>query len=73
MLGVAYFVVDTGHLYIMPDAAEREDFGLLRRGEFLTICVVGSSVVIPAPPYTDSLSSAISFAAGAASCHSGQR
>ena len=34
MLGVAYFIVDTGHLYIMPDAAEREDFGLLRRGEF---------------------------------------
>ena len=32
MLGVAYYLVDTGHLYIMPDAAEREDFGLLRRG-----------------------------------------
>ena len=33
MLGVAYFIVDTGHLYIMPDATEREDFGLLRRGK----------------------------------------
>ena len=33
MLGVAYYLVDTGHLYIMPDAAEREDFGLLRRGK----------------------------------------
>ena len=33
MLGVAYFIVDTAHLYIMPDAAERDDFGILRRGE----------------------------------------
>ena len=32
MLGAAYYLVETGHLYIMPDAAEREDFGLLRRG-----------------------------------------
>ena len=33
MMGVAYYLVDTGHLYIMPDAAEREDFGLLRRSK----------------------------------------
>lgn len=33
MLGMAYFIVDTGHLYIMPDSVEREDFGLLRRGQ----------------------------------------
>ena len=32
MLGIAYYLVDTAHLYVMPDAAEREDFGLLRRG-----------------------------------------
>ena len=31
MLGVAYYLVDTGHLYVMPDAAESEDFGLLHR------------------------------------------
>ena len=33
MVGVAYYLVDTGHLYVMPDAAEREDFGLLRRSK----------------------------------------
>lgn len=39
MLGVAYYVVETGHLHIMPDAAEREDFGLLRRGTCKCVCL----------------------------------
>lgn len=38
MLGVAYYVVETGHLHIMPDAAEREDFGLLRRSKYTCSC-----------------------------------
>ena len=38
MLGVAYYVVETGHLHIMPDAAEREDFGLLRRSKSTYSC-----------------------------------
>ena len=40
MLAAAYYTVETGHLYIMPDAAEREDFGLLRRGEREQECII---------------------------------
>ena len=36
MLGVAYYTVETGYLHVMEDAAEREDFGLLRRSECST-------------------------------------
>jgi len=32
-LGLAYYLVETAHLYIMPDRAESEDFGLLKRGK----------------------------------------
>ena len=39
-LGVAYFVVETAHLFIMSDAAEREDFGLLRRGQCSQLLLV---------------------------------
>ena len=32
-LGVAYYEVETAHLYIMPDMAEAEGLGLMHRGE----------------------------------------
>ena len=32
-LGLAYYLVETAHLYIMPDRVKSEDFGLLKRGE----------------------------------------
>ena len=31
-LGLAFYLVETAHLHIMPDRAESEDFGLLKRG-----------------------------------------
>ena len=30
---MSYYTVETGYLHVMEDAAEREDFGLLRRSE----------------------------------------
>lgn len=32
---MAYYQVDMAYLYIMPDAAESEDFGMLRRSKNL--------------------------------------
>ena len=32
-LGVAYYEVETAHLYIMPDMAEAEDLALVHRGQ----------------------------------------
>lgn len=32
-LGVAYYEVETAHLYIMPDMAEGEDLSLINRGK----------------------------------------
>ena len=32
-MGVAYYEVETAHLYVMPDVAEAEDLALVHRGE----------------------------------------
>ena len=32
-LGLAYYIVDMAYLFVMPDVAESEDFGMLKRGK----------------------------------------
>lgn len=37
-LGMAYYHVDMALLFVMPDVAESEDFGMLRRGKLTWNC-----------------------------------
>ena len=36
-LALSFYTVDSAHLYVMPDMAESDDFGLLKRGQLYQV------------------------------------